>query len=136
VAEARRTVVIVDDDRAVRAGLARALTHAGYRALEAPSGLRLLSLLQVDHPDVILLDVTMSWIDGLELCRALKANRLYRSIPVIFISGRTTPDDIAAGLAAGADAYFPKPIDTAALLERIAAVLAAPPSIDGVGPVR
>lgn len=129
MADLRRTVVIVDDDRAVRAGLARALTHAGYRALEAPSGLRLLSLLQVDHPDVILLDVSMSWIDGLELCRALKANRLYRAIPVIFISGRSSAEDIAAGLAAGADAYFPKPIDTEALLTRIATVLQSPPSL-------
>jgi len=129
VADGRRTVVIVDDDRAVRAVLARALTHAGYRALEAPSGLRLLSLLQVDHPDLILLDISMSWIDGLELCRALKANHLYRAIPVIIISGRSLSDDIAAGMAAGADAYFPKPIDTAALLDRIAASLAAPPSL-------
>jgi DNA-binding response OmpR family regulator len=128
VADPRRTVVIVDDDRAVRVVLARALTHAGYRALEAPSGLRLLSLLQVDHPDLILLDVSMSWIDGLELCRALKANRLYRAIPVIFISGRSSSDDIAAGLAAGADAYFPKPIDTAALLDAVAAALSTPPS--------
>lgn len=129
MADGRRTVVIVDDDRAVRAVLARALTHAGYRALEAPSGLRLLSLLQVDHPDLILLDISMSWIDGLELCRALKANRLYRAIPVIIISGRSSSDDIAAGMAAGADAYFPKPIDTAALLDRIAVALAAPPSL-------
>jgi DNA-binding response OmpR family regulator len=112
-------VVIVDDDRALRDRLQQVLEADGYHVAQAPSGLRLLSLLEVDRPNVILLDVAMSWINGFELCRAMKANRSYQSIPVVFISGRSSPDDIAHGISCGAAGYFVKPLDTAALLERL-----------------
>jgi DNA-binding response OmpR family regulator len=86
---------------------------------QAPSGLRLLSLLEVDRPDLILLDVAMSWINGFELCRAMKANQAYAGIPVVFISGRSSPGDIETGLACGAADYFVKPLDTQRLLSRV-----------------
>src|SRR5205807_4063480 len=84
-----KKVVIVDDDRALRDRLQTILEQDGYDVAQAPSGLRLLSLLEVDRPDLILLDVAMSWINGFELCRAMKANRSYQNIPVVFISGRS-----------------------------------------------
>jgi DNA-binding response OmpR family regulator len=118
-----RKVVIVDDDRALRDRLQRVLEDAGYQVAQAPSGLRLLSLLEVDRPDLVLLDVAMSWIDGFELCRALKANANYRQIPVVFISGRSDQADIDSGLACGAADYFVKPLDTLALLERIGTLM-------------
>jgi DNA-binding response OmpR family regulator len=118
VANAKK-VVIVDDDRALRDRLQAILEAQGYRVSQAPSGLRLLSLLEVDRPDVILLDVAMSWINGFELCRAMKANLNYRSIPVVFISGRSQPSDIETGLSCGAADYFVKPLDTGRLLERL-----------------
>ena len=62
----------------------------------------------------------MSWINGFELCRAMKANPAYQSIPVVFISGRSQPADIEPGLSCGADDYFVKPLDTMRLLERSA----------------
>ena len=114
-----RTIVIVDDDRVMRDQLQQILESSGWRVAQAPSGLRLLSLLEVDRPDVILLDVAMSWINGFELCRAMKANVNYRGIPVVFISGRATPSDIETGLSCGAADYFVKPIDTRRLLERL-----------------
>ena len=95
------------------------LTRDGYDVAQAPSGLRLLSLLEVDRPDLILLDVAMSWINGFELCRAMKANTAYKEIPVVFISGRSTPSDIETGLSCGAADYFVKPLDTLRLLERV-----------------
>jgi DNA-binding response OmpR family regulator len=115
----RKKVVIVDDDRALRDRLQQLLERAGYQVSQAPSGLRLLSLLEVDPPDLILLDVAMSWISGFELCRAMKANRAYRAIPVVFISGRSSESDIRTGLDCGADGYFVKPLDTSALLDRM-----------------
>jgi DNA-binding response OmpR family regulator len=111
--------VIVDDDRALRDRLQQIFEHAGYEVSQAPSALRLLSLLEVDRPDLILLDVAMSWINGFELCRAMKANRTYKSIPVVFISGRSAPTDIEQGIACGAADYFIKPLDTQRLVERV-----------------
>jgi len=80
--------------------------------------------LHVDRPDLILLDVMMSWIDGFELCRAVKKNDEFRDIPVIFISAKKTAADIRTGLAAGAVDYFSKPIDMERLMARIAALVA------------
>jgi DNA-binding response OmpR family regulator len=77
----------------------------------------------VDRPDLILLDVMMSWIDGFELCRAVKKNDEFRDIPVIFISAKKTANDIRTGLAAGASDYFSKPIDMERLLGRIAQLM-------------
>ena len=114
-----KKVVIVDDDRALRDRLQTILEQDGYDVAQAPSGLRLLSLLEVDRPDLILLDVAMSWINGFELCRAMKANASYRQIPVVFISGRSAETDIETGLACGAADYFVKPLDTQRLLERV-----------------
>jgi DNA-binding response OmpR family regulator len=124
-------VVIVDDDRVLRDRLQQVLEGAGYEVAQAPSGLRLLSLLEVDRPDLILLDVAMSWIDGFELCRAMKANDAYARIPVVFISGRSSDSDIERGMACGAADYFVKPLDTLKLLERLGELAPAkrpPPS--------
>lgn len=112
-------IVIVDDDRALRDRLQTVLEGDGYDVSQAPSGLRLLSLLEVDRPDLILLDVAMSWINGFELCRAMKANRSYQNIPVVFISGRSDASDIEKGMSCGAADYFVKPLDTERLLSRI-----------------
>ena len=112
-------VAVVDDDREVREYLAAVLHRAGYEVAVAPNGLRLVSALQVDRPDLILLDVNMSWIDGFDLCRALKRNPLFSDIPVVFVSGRSTSSDIEQGMACGAVDYFGKPIDGHTLLARI-----------------
>ena len=114
-----RKVIIVDDDRDTRELLRAALEMRGYQVSQAQSGLRLISYLHVDKPDVIVLDVMMSWIDGFELCRAVKRNPEFQSIPVIFISGRSDPEDVAQGLACGAAAYFCKPLDTDEVLAKI-----------------
>ncbi len=112
-------VAVVDDDREVREYLEAVLRRAGYDVALAANGLRLVSALQVDRPDLILLDVNMSWIDGFELCRALKKNPEWAKIPVVFVSGRSAPADIQAGMACGAVDFFCKPIDGRALVERV-----------------
>jgi DNA-binding response OmpR family regulator len=119
VASSIKKIVIVDDDRSLRDRMQQVLERDGYIVAQAPSGLRLLSLLEVDRPDLILLDVAMSWINGFELCRAMKANSAYKSIPVVFISGRSQPTDIETGLQCGAADYFIKPLDTLKLLDRV-----------------
>jgi DNA-binding response OmpR family regulator len=121
----RPKVVIVDDDRDTREMLKLALELEGYDVEQAANGLRLISSLHVDRPDLILLDVMMSWIDGFELCRSIKKNDEYHDIPVIFISARKANEDIQTGLSAGATDYFTKPIDMDRLLSRIREILTA-----------
>src|SRR5882762_10873200 len=89
----RKKIIIVDDDRETREMLKMALELEGYEVSQAANGLRLISTLHVDRPDLILLDVMMSWIDGFELCRAVKKNEEFRDIPVIFISAKKTAGD-------------------------------------------
>lgn len=116
---AKRKVIIVDDDRETREMLTLALELEGYEVSEAANGLRLISTLHVDKPDAILLDVMMSWIDGFELCRAIKQNREFREIPVVFVSARKTHEDVAQGREAGAADYFTKPLDIDRLARRL-----------------
>jgi DNA-binding response OmpR family regulator len=122
-APARPRVIIVDDDRDTREMLTLALELEGFEVGQAANGLRLISAMHVDRPDVILLDVMMSWIDGFELCRAIKRNPTFADIPVIFISARKSPEDERTGLEAGAVAYFSKPIDMRGLTGRIREIL-------------
>jgi len=112
-------IAVVDDDREVRDALALAFGDAGFAVSLAANGLRLVSALQVDRPHVILLDVMMSWIDGFELCRALKRNAEFCDIPVVFISGKSKLADVEQGLACGAADYFPKPLDLERLVTRV-----------------
>ena len=124
--ERRPKIVIVDDDRDTREMLTLALDLEGFDVASAANGLRLLSSLHVDRPDVILLDVVMSWIDGYELCRSVKKNEEFRDIPVIFVSARKGPEDLQRGIEAGASDYFTKPVDIDRLLARLRELVKPP----------
>ena len=112
-------VAVVDDDPEIREGLKECLAAEGYEVLVVPNGLRLLSVLMVDRPDVILLDVRMQWIDGIELCRAIKRNGRYAGIPVVFVSAKVSREDVDRGFAAGAADYIKKPFQLDDLLARV-----------------
>lgn len=117
-------IIIVDDDRDIRIALEDVLrTEGGHEVESAPSGLKLLSMLAMGQPDLIILDVMMSWIDGIGLCRALKQNQKYTNIPIIFISARVTATDIKRGLDAGAADYLTKPVDMSRILTSVSRVL-------------
>ena len=118
-------VIIVDDDRDTREMLTLALELEGFDVGQAANGLRLISAMHVDRPDVILLDVMMSWIDGFELCRAVKKNEDFADIPVIFISARKSTEDERTGMEAGAVDYFAKPLDVDRLIARMREILDA-----------
>jgi DNA-binding response OmpR family regulator len=111
-------VIIVEDDRETREMLAMALSMEGFEVAEAANGLKLISSLHGDRPDLILLDVNMSWIDGFELCRSVHRNEEFRDIPVVFVSARSSPSDIQKGMDAGAAAYFTKPVDLSVLTQK------------------
>lgn len=104
-------ILLVDDDADVREFLRTTLTLEGYQVLTAANGIKLISNIRVDRPDLILLDIMLPWVDGYELCKAIKAHPEYRKIPVVFVSVRNSPEDVRTGLACGADDYVTKPID-------------------------
>jgi len=118
-----KKIVIVDDDRETREMLRTAFELEGYEILTATNGLRLISTLYVDKPDLVLLDVVMSWIDGFELCRSIKKNEEFKDIPVIFISARKSDEDVETGMSCGAADYFTKPLEMDKLISRVAEFL-------------
>src|SRR5690606_29854782 len=114
-----------DDDRDVREAVEETLHRAGFEVHLAPHALKLVSALEVDRPAVIVLDVVNSWIDGLGLCRALKRNPAYRQIPIVIVSGKSEPEAIRAGFAAGCSAYLLKPLDLRQLVATVRELVAA-----------
>ena len=119
MSEPKRKIIIVDDDRETRELLALSLSREGFEISEAANGLRLISHLSVDRPDLILMDVNMSWIDGFELCRSVRKSEQFKQIPIVFVSGRSSPADMKRGMEAGANGYFTKPVDLDKLVARI-----------------
>jgi two-component system, OmpR family, response regulator MprA len=115
-------ILVVDDERAVRESLQRALELEGYAVELASDGEEALVRLEgASPPDATILDVLMPGIDGLEVCRRLRA--VGNSVPVLMLTARAEVDSRVAGLDAGADDYLPKPFALAELLARLRALL-------------
>jgi two-component system cell cycle sensor histidine kinase/response regulator CckA len=112
-------ILAVDDSSESLALLVELLTPAGYRVLPADSGELALAAVAVSLPDLILLDVKMRGLDGLEVCRRLKASEETRNIPVILISAFAEMKDWVAGLQLGAVDYITKPFHPEELLTRV-----------------
>ena len=112
---------MVDDDRAVRDALRRALTLAGYEVQLAEDGEQALELVVQGVPDAVVLDVGMPGIDGLEVCRRLR--RLGNRVPILMLTARDAVADRIDGLDVGADDYMLKPFDVGELKARIRALL-------------
>ena len=119
----RHTILIVDDVPA-NIDLLKALLCDRYKIKAATSGEKALQVAaKSPPPDLILLDVMMPGRDGHEICRQLKSNPETATIPVFFITGQVDDAERMQGMALGALDYLVKPIDSARLLERVAAVL-------------
>ena len=118
-----KTVLIVDDEAAIREMIAVALQMAGYRCLEAENAQNAHAIV-VDHqPDIILLDWMMPDVSGIELARRLKRETAYADIPIIMLTARSEEDNKIQGLEAGADDYITKPFSPRELIARLKAVL-------------
>jgi two-component system response regulator MprA len=114
-------ILVVDDEPAVRESLRRALELEGYRVELADDGEAALGLLEANQPDAVILDVLMPGIDGLEVCRRLRARG--SEVPILMLTARAEVDSRVAGLDAGADDYLPKPFALAELLARLRALM-------------
>jgi DNA-binding response OmpR family regulator len=102
-------ILIVDDAPANLELLRKLMSEQGYQTYVATSGERALAIAQRAHPDLILLDVLMPDMDGIETCR-LKQHPLTQRIPVIFMSAKTETEDVVAGFDCGAVDYISKPL--------------------------
>ena len=113
-------ILAIDDDSDALALLHQVLTSAGYQVRLADSGESALRAVAADPPDLILLDVHLSGIDGFEVCRRFKARADTRQIPVILLSGTGGQAEVLEGLRLGAADYIVKPFRAEELLARVA----------------
>jgi two-component system response regulator MprA len=114
-------VLVVDDEPAVRDSLARSLRFEGYEVVVANDGIAALDAVRTDNPDLVVLDVMMPRMDGLEACRLLRTDQ--QTLPVLMLTARDSVGDRVAGLDAGADDYLVKPFALQELLARVRALL-------------
>ncbi|MBD3944956.1 response regulator transcription factor [Nocardioides ganghwensis] len=119
--ESRPRVLVVDDDRAVRDSLRRSLEFNGYEVVLAADGAEGLVAVGAQHPDVVVIDVMMPRLDGIETTRALRAAG--NDVPVLVLTARDAVGDRVEGLDAGADDYLTKPFALEELLARLRALL-------------
>lgn len=119
--ESALTILVVEDDAAVRDALERALGFEGYTIETATDGAVALSMLRKSSVDLVVLDVMMPHVDGLETCRRIRAGG--DDVPILMLTAKTTVGDRVEGLDAGADDYMAKPFALDELLARIRALL-------------
>ncbi len=124
-------ILVVDDDPQIRRVMKATLVAHSYEVIEARTGEDALEVAGREMPSLVLLDMNMPGIGGLETCRALRAGS---DIPVIILSVRNTEKDKVAALDAGADDYVTKPFSIEELLARIRAALRRSPSSAEGGP--
>lgn len=116
-------ILIADDNPLNLDILQTRLAAHGYHIITAGDGEAALRLATEQHPDLILLDIMMPKVDGMEVCRRLKADISLPFIPIIMVTSKADSADIVAGLDAGADEYLTKPVDHAALVARVKSML-------------
>lgn len=130
-----RTILVADDDPHIRQLLVFALAKAGLETLEAADGEEALKIAETQAPDLIVLDINMPRMDGLEVCRRLRAEG---GLPILFLSSRDDEIDRILGIELGADDYVTKPFSPREVVARVMAVLrrtaAHAPDVDRAAP--
>ncbi|MEH6634085.1 MAG: phosphate regulon transcriptional regulator PhoB [Halioglobus sp.] len=127
-----RTVLVVDDEFAIRDMLNMALGLAGFRVIEAENIQQAYTLVVDERPDIVLLDWMLPGGSGVELLRRLKRDDATKDLPVIMLTAKTTEDNVIQGLDTGADDYITKPFAPRELIARIKALLRRADGSSGV----
>jgi DNA-binding response OmpR family regulator len=122
-------VLVADDEDDIRALVALAVRKAGCTVVgSVADGSAALDLARAELPDLAVLDVSMPGATGLEVCAALRADAATSRIRILLLSAGASLDDVAAGLAAGADAYLAKPFQISGLVHQVQALTARQPA--------
>jgi DNA-binding response OmpR family regulator len=116
--------LVVDDDLDIRELVGLVALRAGCEVIEAATGAEALASVQGVVPDIVILDVAMPGMSGLEVCERLRQDPATRHVPVLMLSAAARPVDHVAGLESGADLYLTKPFSPATLAEHITRLVA------------
>jgi DNA-binding response OmpR family regulator len=117
-------LLIVDDESATVDMLSTYLEMNGHETIAAYGGSDALVLVEVEEPDLLILDLMMPDVEGLEVCRRLRAEEQYQDLPILIVSARTDQETINQAYALGANAYLTKPINLGKLTQEIGRLLA------------
>ncbi len=117
------TILVADDEESVRTLLTRILERDRYRVVQAEHGDEVLPLVDREDPALLILDITMPGMNGIEICRRIKANPRHRLLPVVHVTSLVEAQDVHAAIEAGSDEFFRKPFDSEALLLRVRSLL-------------
>ena len=127
--DAPARVLVADDEEDIRLLVTLAVRKAGCSVVAAVAdGAQALSSARAELPDLVVLDVSMPEASGLDVCAALRADPRTAACRVLLLSAGASPDDVARGLAAGADAYLPKPFTVAGLVAQVRLLTAGTPA--------
>jgi two-component system alkaline phosphatase synthesis response regulator PhoP len=120
---AKETILVIDDEEDILELIRFNLVREGYKVVCAPSGEKALSLAQLEIPDLMVLDLMLPGIDGLEVTKILKSDSRTKDIPIVMLTAKGEEADIVTGLELGADDYITKPFSPRVLVARVRAVL-------------
>jgi DNA-binding response OmpR family regulator len=118
--QTEQTILVVDDEAAISEAVRARLSNEGFRVVLAADGPQALELAEAEQPDLVVLDLMLPGMDGLEVCRRLQSRRW---VPVLMLTARTEEADKVAGFAVGADDYLTKPFSLRELTVRVRAIL-------------
>jgi DNA-binding response OmpR family regulator len=118
-----KKLLIVDDEEGIRSLVRMTLDGGAFQILEARDGSQALEIARKHHPDIVLLDVMLPDISGIEVCRALKSDPLMDSTTVVMLTAKAQHSDVDEAEDAGADGYFTKPFSPIALVQRVELIL-------------
>jgi DNA-binding response OmpR family regulator len=118
--QTEQTILVVDDEAAISEAVRARLSNEGFRVVLAADGRQALELAEAEQPDLVVLDLMLPGMDGLEVCRRLQGRRW---VPVLMLTARTEEADKVAGFAVGADDYLTKPFSLRELTVRVRAIL-------------
>jgi DNA-binding response OmpR family regulator len=119
-------ILVAEDSMTILAMVSSRLTRAGYDVVTATRGDDALRFVQENHPRLALLDVEMPGLDGVEVTRQIRADPALARTLIVLLTGRSDESEVAAGLAAGADAYLTKPFSPQDLQTQVNALIGAP----------
>ena len=122
----QKTVIIVEDEPDAAEMFAEMMRVSGYRVVKISSSTPAIGIISTEKPDVVILDVMMPDISGLEVLRFMRREPELKNIPVILVSAKSMPSDIKVGMDAGASRYLTKPVSFLDLKEAVEEIVSTP----------
>jgi CheY-like chemotaxis protein len=119
----QKSILVVDDELVMRNAIKRIFEKENYRVLVAKDAMELSKIIEDTKLDLVLLDINLPWVDGYELCGLMKSHPLLKHLPIAFVSGNKSEDDIKKGYAAGCDEYITKPFEVEEIQKAVTKLL-------------